>query len=134
MKDEQFNRLLERAKSDTSFLHTLVFESKKAVDELAYLDEAARDNILKISPENTLRGIITGGGTLADCTVTVNCGSTCTHTSSLEELQGRVGNPLADCGVTVQCTATCGHTSSMPALREGLQESIASKVHQQMRQ
>lgn len=112
MDDKTFQRLLKKLQADEALLHKVVFSPSEAIEELGFLDAADRDRISKISPDAVLQGILTGRGTKADCGVTVQCGSTCTHTSSLERMAERLDN-AADCGVTVQCTYTCGHTSSL---------------------
>jgi hypothetical protein len=113
MDDKTFERLLKKLQVDDALLHKLVFSPLEAVDELGFIDAVDRDKIAKLSPDAVIQGILTGKGAAADCGVTVQCGSTCTHTSSLEQaIAGRV-EAAADCGVTVQCTETCGHTSSL---------------------
>ena len=128
MDDKQFQRLLKKAQSDESLFHKMVFTPADAVDELGFLDQADRDRILKVSPEGVLRDIISGKRLAADCEVTVQCGFTCTHTSSLQDALVKDFGQAADCGVTVQCTHTCGHTSSIDDKFQGLAENIKTSI------
>jgi hypothetical protein len=126
MDDKQFQRLLKKVQSDETLFHNLVFSPADAMEELGFLDAAERETLLKVSPDSVIKGIVSGKGRASDCGVTVQCGTTCTHTSSLQNEMMRGLELAADCGVTVQCTSTCGHTSSV-AENFGMQD-LASDI------
>jgi hypothetical protein len=113
MDEAKFGKLLKKLQSDEALLHSIIFSPEDAVKELGFLDRADQDNLLKVSPEAVIQGIVSGKGRASDCGVTVQCGETCTHTSSLQNVMLQGVDLMADCGVTVQCTSTCGHTSSI---------------------
>ena len=132
MDDKTFQSLLSLLKGNEALLHKVIFAPADAVKELGFLSAADREIIAKLTPESALEDILKDIGSAADCGVTVQCGSTCTHTSSLERmLDGR--EVMADCGDTVQCTQTCGHTSSvadsfkMESLASDIKSSIAKR-------
>jgi len=109
MDESTFQRLLDRLKSDRTFAHDLLFEPKRALDELGYLSPEDKDRIAKIDPNAAVRTILNPGNA-QDCTVTVQCTQTCTSTASAIDLAAKVSQPgglAADCTVTVSCGETC---------------------------
>lgn len=110
MDESEFKKLLEKSKKDKGFFHGLVFGTEATVKSADFLSEATRERILRVDPAEVIKDI--AYGELADCTVTVNCTFTCTHTSSMVDRFDP--GVLQDCGVTVNCGHTCGHTASMP--------------------
>ncbi|GGD08959.1 hypothetical protein [Hyunsoonleella pacifica] len=89
MDAKQFNQLLKEVKGDPKLLHSLIFETEKAIDKLEFLDRKTKASILALDPEEFI-GVITGDiGTAAGCDVT------CT----------------SSCGVT--CNQSCGYTTNL---------------------
>jgi hypothetical protein len=126
--DENLKRILDRAKKDAGFFHSLVFEPSKAVQELGFLSDEEKKRITALDPATVIGGILTK----ADCGVTVQCTVTCAHTSSRQDLNA--GTLVQDCGVTVNCGSTCTHTVSTPADRfTDLERQIGAQLKGQIR-
>jgi len=107
-KRESLNRLVEQARKDPAFFHSLVFSPDKVLDKIDYLDRREKGMIVGLAPEDVVAGIaglfVNPGGTVAECgttcgsgSCTVTCDSSCGDTcaSSCDSTCSR-----ASCGVT----------------------------------
>lgn len=91
MNSNSIKKLTEAAKADPKLFHALVFNPESVLSKLDYLDQEAKGRLIAINPESFIGALI--GDELSDCTVTVNCGSTCTHTVSKKDLASELVNP-----------------------------------------
>lgn len=51
MDREALKKLIEQARRDPEFLHSLVFEPQKAVDKADFLDRSSRSRLLRTRPD-----------------------------------------------------------------------------------
>lgn len=75
-------KLLQQAKNDPEFYNLLIKNPSQALANVDYLDPATKTELSKLILEEINTGKLSPSA--ADgCTLTVICGSTCGHTSSL---------------------------------------------------
>ncbi len=104
-RSEALRRLVEQARKDPAFFHSLVFEPEKALGELTYLDRREKGAIVSLRPEDViagLAGLITGPGSAAavcDYSCHDSCDDTCGE-----------GSCLGTC-MSTSCGHTCGARS-----------------------
>lgn len=90
MSSQSISKLIEKAKKDPKFFHSLVFNPESVLAEID-LGREEKARLVAMDPEEFIDDLI--GGKLQDCTVTVNCGSTCTHTVSAKRDLAQIVNP-----------------------------------------
>lgn len=61
MDREALQKLTEQAKRDPKFLHALVFEPKKALDQCDYLDRATKTRLLSSKSDQVFASIARSG-------------------------------------------------------------------------
>src|SRR5829696_6439689 len=82
-RSEGLSRLVEQARKDPAFFHSLVFEPEKALAELTYLDRREKGAIVSLRPEDVIAGlaglIVSPGGAAAVCDYSCHdsCDDTC---------------------------------------------------------
>jgi hypothetical protein len=102
---EALKRLVEKARRDPTFFHSLVFEPEKALAGVDFLGRREKGAIVAIRPEDViagLAGLITGpGGAAAVCghSCEDSCDSTCGS-----------GSCFGTC-MSSSCDHTCGSRS-----------------------
>jgi|SRR5689334_1623428 hypothetical protein len=104
-RSEGLDRLVEQARKDPAFFHSLVFEPEKALAELTYLDRREKGAIVSLRPEDViagLAGLIVGpGGAAAVCDY--SCHDSCDDTCG-------EGSCFGTC-MSTSCGHTCGARS-----------------------
>ena len=95
------SKLIDRAKNDSDFFHSLIFDTERVLASIDFLSEEERKAILSVKPEDLIVGLASGGmkdEVAAECggTCGASCGATCG----------------ASCGgsCTVTCAASCPAT------------------------
>lgn len=127
-RGEGLSRLVEQAREDPGFFHSLVFEPEKALAELTYLDRREKGAIVSLRPEDViagLAGLIVGpGGAAAVCDYSCHdscddtcgegsCFGTCMSTSCGHTCGAR------SCDITVEFTARYRDEGPGPGRRRG---------------
>lgn len=104
--DDALDQIIERARTDPAFFHSLVFDPERAVSDQPGLDRVTRGRLIGIDPDEfvgSLLGITHCGRTCGE----ISCNNTC----------GR-----RTCDVTcasscsrATCAGSCGQTSFLKA-------------------
>ena len=118
MDAKTFKKLLDAAKNDPKFFHSLVFEPEKALASLTYLDRHAKGALVAAHAGELiarLMGVQECGNTCtSSCENT--CGQSCGFTTNFTD-QGqvaeksyfsRIKSDVMECGNT--CTSSCDNT------------------------
>jgi hypothetical protein len=109
-KRQALHELVEQARSDPEFFHSLVFEPEKALGQASYLDRREKAMIISLTPEAVIAGLaglfVNPGGTIAECGTTCGSGS-CTNTCD-----SSCGDTCASSCDSTCASASCGKTSS----------------------
>ena len=105
MRQEALRRLVEQARKDPEFFHSLIFKSKEAVAQADYLPESMKASILELNPEDVIAGL-TGmrGGSIgaSGCgPVTCACTNACT------------GDTGSGSSCELSCALTCENTCAV---------------------
>ena len=112
MESEAMKQLIEKAKKNPKFFHTLVFDPEKALDELGLVDRKSKAALFAIDPEQFLTQLLSPAPLDCAPTCSDSCGFTCG--------QGSCG---VTCGTASTCNFTCGKRSckatAMVAPQEG---------------
>lgn len=61
MDKEALQKLTEQAKRDPKFLHSLVFEPKKALDQVDYLDRTTKTRLLATKSDQIFASLARSG-------------------------------------------------------------------------
>jgi hypothetical protein len=104
-RSEGLNRLVEQARKDPAFFHSLVFEPEKALAKLSYLDRREKGAIVSLRPEDViagLAGLIVGPGNAA-AVCDYSCHDSCDETCG-------AGSCFGTC-MSTSCGHTCGARS-----------------------
>jgi hypothetical protein len=103
--NEALQRLVEKAKRDPAFFHSLVFEPEKALAGLEFLGRREKGAIVSLRPEDVIAGlaglIVSGGGVAAVCGH--SCEDSCDNTCG-------AGSCFGTC-MSTSCDHTCGARS-----------------------
>jgi len=111
MDQKTFKQILDRAKQDSQFFHSLVFDPEKAIADLHELDRSAKGALISVNPEEVIARLI-GRTSWCDVTCTSSCGVTCSGSSCgyTTNLVDRIRPTGIAAGCDVTCTSSCGAT------------------------
>ena len=99
MDSEAIKQLIEKARKNPKFFHTLVFDPEKALGELGLVDRKSKAALFAIEPEQFLAQLLSVADRMCSTTCASSCDSTC----------GR-----GSCSITCRgdsCGYTCGARS-----------------------
>jgi len=107
MDIEHFKQLVDRARKDPSFFHSLVFDPEKAMKEIQGLDRLSRASMLAVNPEAILSRVVRADGGCTDPTCgPQSCLDTCgPHSCVVTCKSSCIGST---CGAF-----SCGNTTSV---------------------
>jgi hypothetical protein len=121
MEQRQFTELVEKAESDPSFLHRMIFSPETLISELkGSLDRQALGALIAMQPAEIIArtvGISQYCGNTCTSSCDNTCGGSCGYTTNFSEaVTGKAGIPffsrsrgqLEGCGNT--CTSSCDNT------------------------
>jgi hypothetical protein len=107
MDIEQFKQLVDRARNDPSFFHSLVFDPEKAITEIPGLDRLSKAGLLGINPEVLLSRVLRAEGGCTDPT----CGpDSCLETCGPHSC---VSTCKSSCAGSTCGAWSCGETTSI---------------------
>lgn len=128
------SELIERAKKDPKFFHSLVFEPEKVLGSLDGLDRQSRGSIVSSNVEALFANILglEGCGNTCSTSCDNTCGQSCGYTTNIVEaarIKGGVyfshfKDALEGCGNTCSsscdntCGQSCGYTTNLTLERE----------------
>ncbi len=118
MDRDTFKQLVDRAQSDASFFHSLVFAPEKVIGELE-VGRREKGALIAMSPAEVLArliGVNSYCGNTCSSSCDNTCGGSCGYTTNLQARPGeavvsyfsRVSGSVAECGNT--CTSSCDNT------------------------
>src|SRR3954462_15158757 len=105
-EDDALERVIERARTDPSFFHNLVFDPERALSDQPGLDRATRARLIGIDPDEFV-GRLLG---IRHCTAT--CGEiSCDHTCGMRTCRLTCAS---SCSADT-CSSSCGRTTAVLA-------------------
>lgn len=118
MDAKTFKKLLESAKNDPKFFHSLVFEPEKALASVNFISRRAKGKLISAHAGELLARLVglqaCGNTCTSSCDNT--CGQSCGFTTNFTEREqlaeigyfSRIKEDVMECGNT--CTSSCDNT------------------------
>jgi hypothetical protein len=80
--------VMQRARKDPQFFHELVFNPKKAIAKVSFLDRASKAQLQKVRGQAILDALVGIGAACSNSCVSGTCSSTCTGNSCTQTCIG----------------------------------------------
>ena len=80
--------LMQRARKDPQFFHELVFNPKRAVSKITFLDRASKAKLLKIRPQAIVGALMGQRAACTDTCISGTCSQTCAGQTCSETCYG----------------------------------------------